>query len=77
MPYLAIITALLQALQAVGKLLADRQLIKAGEAKATSAALDAALKEIARAQAVRSAVRNHVSRDPSRLRDDDGFKRAD
>jgi len=39
--------------------------------------LQATLDEIGKASAVRDAVRRDVERDPSKLRDDDGFKRPD
>src|SRR5512146_743854 len=50
-------------------------LIAAGAAEAIAAQLKGALDEIARADSARDSVRRDLERDPSRLRDDDGFER--
>jgi hypothetical protein len=75
--WLGILKALVLALGGFASWMRDRQLIEAGRAEAIGVNLKAVLDEIAKADAARDSVRRAVERDPSGLRDDDGFKRRD
>ena len=77
MTWLGIFKALVIAAGSFASWMRDRQLIEAGRAEAIAGNLKAVLDEIAKADAARDAVRRGVERDPSRLRDDDGFRRSD
>ena len=77
MAWLGILKALVLALGSFATWMRNRQLIEAGRAEAIGVNLKAVLDEIAKADAARDGVRLAVERDPSRLRDDDGFKRRD
>lgn len=66
MSWLAALKSLLSIVDALAGYLANRQLLKAGEAQAVSKGLREAHDAIARAQAARRAVSN----DPDSLRDD-------
>lgn len=75
MTWLGLLKALLIAAGALASALGNRRLISAGAAEAIAAQLKGALDEIARADSARDSVRRALERDPSRLRDDDGFER--
>jgi hypothetical protein len=75
MTWLGLLKALLIAVGALASALGNRRLIAAGAADAIAAQLKGALDEIARADGARDSVRRDLERDPSRLRDDDGFER--
>jgi hypothetical protein len=74
MTWIAVVRAALGFLDMIGRALERRQLINAGEAQAAARALGEALNVIDKAnRARRDADRRNA--DPSRLRDDDGFRR--
>ena len=75
--WLAILNGVLTAANALLSWMRERQLVEAGRAEVLAGHLQAALNDIGKARAARDAVRRDVERDPSKLRDDDGFKRPD
>jgi hypothetical protein len=75
--WLAILKAVLVAAGALLGWMKQRQLLDAGRAEAIAAQLKAALDEIACANEARDRVRRDLERNPSGVRDDDGFKRPD
>ena len=77
MTWLSILNAGLIAVNTLLSWMKERQLIDAGRAEVLTGHLQAALDEIGKANAARDAVRRDVERDPSGVRDDDGFKRPD
>ena len=77
MTWLALLKAVLVAAGAFLGWLKNRELLDAGRTEAIATHLAAALGEIEKADAARDAVRGSLERDPSSLRDDDGFERGD
>ena len=77
MTWLGLLKALIIASGGFATWLGNRQLIEAGRAEAIGVHLKAVLDEIAAADRARDGVRAAVEREPSELRDDDGFKRPD
>jgi hypothetical protein len=75
--WLGILSALLTAVGGLIGWLRNRQLIAAGRAEIMADTLQAARDETLAANEARDAVRVSLEREPFKLRDDDGFKRAD
>ena len=77
MTWLTLLKGVLVAAVALASWLKNRGVIEAGRAEIIAENLEAALDEIAQANAARDSVRLELDRDPSSLRNDDGFKRSD
>ena len=74
MGWLGLVRAILGFLDTIGRALEQRRLIQAGEAKEAARALGEAIDVIEKANRARRDADRHNA-DPSRLRDDDGFRR--
>ena len=73
--WFSILSAVLSIAKALVGMMEQRKWMEAGAAQATLKGLREADDAIAKAQAVRQAVRDKLAADPSKLRDDDGFRR--
>lgn len=77
MRWLSLLKAILMAAGALAGWLQQRRLLEAGRAQSLAENLRHALDDIAEAQKARLRVRRDLARDPSSLRNDDGFQRKD
>lgn len=75
MSWASILLALVRAVGALATYLQERQLITAGEAVATAAAMKEQHDALVEANKAREAVRSDLARHPDKRLSDDGFRR--
>jgi hypothetical protein len=73
--WLTVLTSILAIAKSLASFLQERQIIDAATAQATLQGLQDATAAIQRANAARDLVRANHARDPSRVMQDDGFRR--
>ena len=75
MTWASLLLTLVKLVGSFASYLHDQQLISAGEAEASAAALRGQADALDRAREARESVRSDLARHPDRVRQDDGFRR--